>query len=500
MLRLPIASVAVLLAAALLSTLYIAHQSFGGTSHTSFTKIRAQWRDPIKRYAPSRQHAKESSLPAPWHIHHVFNGTSDRESRQCDECPPQWPAGLQLWDTHMVQSFDNSGSAATASYYTGNQSLAELATSLISSNNTKGFKDGSMLDNADTIKGDAGRGKALPLTLEALQYLWKHQHPANCSNEKILVYEAVRSGIGSVLHVLSAALRAGLDSGRVLVEAPGHFLASTPYCKGNTTLGGCYFLPLTNCTVTAEELAAAPFLGQEQYHQLLGRDPKLPRVVRIIGDTPWVFVPEPLVFASHLSTTAIPTGGGHRIWWWRAITSAYIVRPNDQTKGELATRRRTKVVGGELTGNCIGLYIRHGDKHRENEIYSNEQYEMAVKKLRSIDGRLTKKLFLSTEDGETVAYFRNSSRGWSTTYVDMPMKNDPNKTNLEYMAQHGFHEEMLNGLLNLQLILECGGFVGSIVSNWTRLIEELRSTVWCKAHAVYLDVKYLAPMGLNYVM
>jgi hypothetical protein len=40
--------------------------------------------------------------------------------------------------------------------------------------------------------------------------------------------------------------------------------------------------------------------------------------------------------------------------------------------------------------------------------------------------------------------------------------------NAEYMRQHGYAEEMLNGLLNLDLALECDGFVSSIASNWAR--------------------------------
>jgi hypothetical protein len=33
-------------------------------------------------------------------------------------------------------------------------------------------------------------------------------------------------------------------------------------------------------------------------------------------------------------------------------------------------------------------------------------------------------VFLSTEDPATVTYFTNASRGWSTSYVDMPRKPD----------------------------------------------------------------------------
>jgi hypothetical protein len=56
------------------------------------------------------------------------------------------------------------------------------------------------------------------------------------------------------------------------------------------------------------------------------------------------------------------------------------------------------------------------------------------------------------------------------------------------MAQHGYSEEMLDCLLNLDLSTSCDGFVASFYSNWARLIEELRATVRCKAHRVFFDV------------
>jgi hypothetical protein len=57
------------------------------------------------------------------------------------------------------------------------------------------------------------------------------------------------SGIGSVLHSEAAAMSAALETGRVFLEAPGHFLTATPYCGSNTTLDSCYFEPLSNCTL-----------------------------------------------------------------------------------------------------------------------------------------------------------------------------------------------------------------------------------------------------------
>lgn len=42
------------------------------------------------------------------------------------------------------------------------------------------------------------------------------------------------------------------------------------------------------------------------------------------------------------------------------------------------------------------------------------------------------------------------------------------KSNVAYMREHGFANEMLDGLLNLDLSLQCDGFVSGISSNWAR--------------------------------
>jgi hypothetical protein len=70
------------------------------------------------------------------------------------------------------------------------------------------------------------------------------------------------------------------------------------------------------------------------------------------------------------------------------------------------------------------VYIRHGDKHTEHKTYNDSAYEETLVALREIDPSLTNQVFLSTEDPATVTYFTNASRGWSTSYVDMPRKPD----------------------------------------------------------------------------
>lgn len=179
------------------------------------------------------------------------------------------------------------------------------------------------------------------------------------------------------------------------------------------------------------------------------------------------------------------------------------------------------------------MYVRHGDKGKEAKLYEDAEYEDALNQLRTLEPGLTHQVFLSTEDPATVHYFTNSTRGWQTTYVDMPRK--PNryevggkvrhrppllqsaqpaqprrppfsnmmisqqhhhqhgtdrpwgsrvflahqqhlhsttacrkKSNLAYMQENGFANEMLDGLLNLDLSLRCDGFVSGVSSNWAR--------------------------------
>ena len=43
-----------------------------------------------------------------------------------------------------------------------------------------------------------------------------------------------------------------------------------------------------------------------------------------------------------------------------------------------------------------------------------------------------------------------------------------------YAKERGPAAEYLDSLLNLEVALECGAWVGTLTSNWCRLIDELR--------------------------
>ena len=100
---------------------------------------------------------------------------------------------------------------------------------------------------------------------------------------------------------------------------------------------------------------------------------------------------------------------------------------------------------------------------------------------------LNRVIFLSTEDPKSIDYFKTLGN-WTVLTLQVPRP----KVGIvvgptAYAKEIGSDEEMLNSLVNLDLALTCSAWVGTIASNWNRLIEELRSTVRCKAHLPYID-------------
>lgn len=60
---------------------------------------------------------------------------------------------------------------------------------------------------------------------------------------------------------------------------------------------------------------------------------------------------------------------------------------------------------------------------------------------------------------------------------------------MDAVTQVGPANEMVDALLNLDLALACDAWVGTLTSNWCRLVDELRATLRCKAHGRYLDAQ-----------
>lgn len=194
----------------------------------------------------------------------------------------------------------------------------------------------------------------LPHSAQVQQAIWEHQNPQDCASARYLLYSNPAlgegsHGVGSLLHLETTALLLALNTGRVLVEVPGTYLTDHPYCSNRsaTTLDSCYFVPLSGCTVTPEQVKGATFLDAKQpadVAALLADSasnatlPQFVRTNRLLAMKNPLVHSVPAAFKSLVNASGIPAKNAY--YWWRAQAVAYIVRPNADALAQIALRKR----------------------------------------------------------------------------------------------------------------------------------------------------------------
>jgi len=347
----------------------------------------------------------------------------------------------------------------------------------------------------DTLPGawqvagvEANRGAALFGTGWVQQEIYRHQHVDDCDSARFLVHRMKPAGIGSIIHQATIALSAAMDLGRVLLfeDQTDIVYMADDHCWGHRALDTCYFLPLSNCQFADLHLdESIPVVNKEDDTQQ-----KL-RFLRELHGRSWSKKTVPQQFYPLLEDSGIPPA--KRYYWWRAQAATYILRPNKNTEDSLRDLREAAFSGDHDLSEAISVHVRRGDKWRENKPVPNEAYDGAAQRM--LEGAsgdtcrpLRRRLFVSSDDAAAVEYFRDETE-WTVEVADLGIyKPNTTMSSVEYAQELGAAKDMFGSLLNLQLALECGGFVGTLSSNWCRLIDELRSTIGCKADAPFLDV------------
>lgn len=159
------------------------------------------------------------------------------------------------------------------------------------------------------------------------------------------------------------------------------------------------------------------------------------------------------------------------------------MRPNKRTLDELARRREVQFPGQSIQPGTISVHVRHGDKGTEMQLVADQKYVEAAKEMHGGVQRIQKRMFLSTEDPATVAYFK-SLPDWSVQHTLVNRSSHDGGAPFQVADPS---EEFLNSLLNLDLAASCDAYVCTLSSMWCTLIDRLRSTVRCKAAAPYID-------------
>mmetsp|Transcript_9470 Transcript_9470/g.16765 ORF Transcript_9470/g.16765 Transcript_9470/m.16765 type:complete len:408 (+) Transcript_9470:311-1534(+) len=319
-------------------------------------------------------------------------------------------------------------------------------------------------------------GAVLFGTRFAQHVIWQRQHPFDCSLKRFIVYFANDNhGIGSTVHCIGQYLSLAMTLGRILILGDGGLWTSGTFCTGARRIDECFFEPLSSCSYDDIPSNISQYDGtHNQTDQFVRADGMK------ISD--WKAVPQE--FYKVLRVSGIPKSGWS--FWWRCQSSAFIVRPNVRTKQAMDIAR-SATFNFRIDPGVIAVYIRRGDKITESPgmITSDEPFLLAAEKMWRSNRLLTNSIYLSTEDNATVDYFvANSS--WKVMHTNVSRFHEQ-KSPLTHAKQIGPTVEFINSLVSLDLSLRCDGFVAAMVSNWGRLINELRSTVRCKANHPFSD-------------
>ncbi|WIA43703.1 hypothetical protein OEZ86_010133 [Tetradesmus obliquus] len=180
------------------------------------------------------------------------------------------------------------------------------------------------------------------------------------------------------------------------------------------------------------------------------------------------------------------TGGiPSEMFWFRAIATAYVVRLNSRTLQVINHLKQLFFQGQSVAPGTLSVHIRRGDKAgKEMQWVSDETFQaLAWAMYDANKDVLNRTAFVSTEDPGALHTFTDNMKNWTVQYTTVPRNNHQGKQPFA----HAPTVEAVRAFLNLDLLLECNGWVGTMGSAWSTLTERLRSTVRCKADMPYAD-------------
>jgi hypothetical protein len=377
---------------------------------------------------------------------------------------------------------------------------------------------------------------------EGMDAIWKNQHPASCADAKFLISGGFESGFGSEFHVVGAGLALALSMNRVFIMFPdpgdsslmdkmhsnNRFQVDIDYCKnqgkGKTSLD-CYFEPWSSCTIEdALKGTSLQTLRTAGLHVPFNEITTYDRPERTI-----------IVHLSPELRDKIPANLMHIMdcspfnkmkykYWWRSLSVAYLLRPNEPTRQLIAQHRLDREMQFDQEAEqCVSVYVRRGDKHLEMKIIEDETVffeaarslsanfnvhsnDTSTSSTSSISSSTTtttankKKgqvMFIGSEDPGVVdrAIEWGAQNAWAVRYsnlfdrraVSAGLDNEAQQAARAAGTFQHHDMEYFSMILNLDAHIRCSAFVCTHRSNYCRVIDELRATVGRKANKQYAD-------------
>jgi hypothetical protein len=288
----------------------------------------------------------------------------------------------------------------------------------------------------------------LPHFGPAFRAVWQSQHPDDCDEARFLIMHPGTAGFGANIHMEMDVLALAMDLGRVLVRSEAvyplmQWTVRAPHCAKHRLKNlECYYMPWSSCTLADALSHVDGKIGKvptsvvwvqdghsrsraESLRIISERAAAFRTVVVHLGSDTAPLSLQPLWANSVVQNPHLPHWPMNR--WWRAVAAAFLVRVNAPTVGELEALRATSVtsVGAEdlvatvavnatATGaaaprsQCIGVFVRHGDKHTEMQLHPWSSYANAIDviwqraRVFQATPRVRPSVFLTTDDPQVI--------------------------------------------------------------------------------------------------
>ena len=328
-----------------------------------------------------------------------------------------------------------------------------------------------------------------PFTKETQQLIYNHQNrpAAECAKARFITSSWI-AGLGSQWHVATHHLAMAMLHGKIFLwskspKSAGALYTNREVC-GDDPSWECYLRSPSNCSAWATPD------NTENKTMMWGDEADQKRV--------------PEVLSAKLRAAFPDVTADEVRYWWRGQGAAYLARLNDRTIAAVAELRKMRQMAqlasalppdDSAASNNATLYplprgttsahVRHGDKGYEMALIDWDRYADAAVALQETHPfTLRRSLFVSTEDPAVISQARSKpAPPWRVFYSDIPRENSNGQDQMR-LDSRLVHKH----LLQLLMALECDAFVGTVGSNWNRLINEFRCIWVPKCGAPYAEV------------
>ena len=332
--------------------------------------------------------ARRKPKPAPPsepHVPRIFHDPLSHDEALTRISYPQKGGYFHAYNIHSNKSSDP---LCTTYYEEHNASLSTIPTMM------KDYKlwSGDWMTSSRLSRNPLTANDTLFGFKHAMDVIYKHQHPIDCSKVQFMIPTEHNGGFGSELHVLINLLGLAIDMNRVLLHNPilqdnSQWEVNVPFCKPNNnnnnthttknSLGfDCYYEPWSSCTIydalgplaleKLKDIRKAKYTSLTttsksgkvrtlEVYRLTAKDPP-----RLIADDTYLegfqkamskhktflihdlyrlgnkyYIPrilKPLVNCS-------PMIEKFQYYWWRAMSISYAIRPNQRVLAWIDSHR-----------------------------------------------------------------------------------------------------------------------------------------------------------------